>query len=78
MGLCFVFSIEKTSRQLNPAAFAGEIDHNTELMLIGASVAAGVLGIVFAYVQYFPWRTPGCGRGAALGSGELGVPQVLH
>ncbi|GGF17473.1 NADH-quinone oxidoreductase subunit L [Hymenobacter cavernae] len=40
------------SQRINPAAFAAEVDHNTELMLIGASVAAGVLGIVLAYVQY--------------------------
>ncbi len=40
------------SRRLNPAAFALEPDHGTELMLIGLSVAAGVLGIVLAYVQY--------------------------
>jgi NADH-quinone oxidoreductase subunit L len=40
------------SQRINPAAFAAEVDHNTELLLIGASVAAGVLGIVFAYVQY--------------------------
>ncbi len=40
------------SRRLNPAAFALEPDHSTELMLIGLSVAAAVLGIVLAYVLY--------------------------
>ncbi len=40
------------SRRLNPAAFALEPDHGTELMLIGLSVAAGVLGLVLAYVLY--------------------------
>lgn len=40
------------SQRLMPAAFAGEVDHNTELMLIGLSVAAGVLGIALAYVLY--------------------------
>ncbi|MBW3128034.1 NADH-quinone oxidoreductase subunit L [Hymenobacter profundi] len=40
------------SQRLNPAAFGQEPDHNTELMLIGLSVAAAVLGIVLAYVQY--------------------------
>jgi len=40
------------SQRINPAAFAAEVDHNTEFMLIGLSVAAGVLGIVLAYVQY--------------------------
>jgi NADH-quinone oxidoreductase subunit L len=40
------------SQRLNPAAFAHELDHNTEYMLIGLSVAAGVLGIILAYVQY--------------------------
>jgi NADH-quinone oxidoreductase subunit L len=40
------------SRQINQAAFSAEPEHNTELMLIGLSVAAGVLGIVLAYVQY--------------------------
>ncbi|MBX0292427.1 NADH-quinone oxidoreductase subunit L [Hymenobacter sp. HSC-4F20] len=40
------------SRKLNPEAFGLEVDHATELMLIGLSVGAGVLGIVFAYVQY--------------------------
>ena len=40
------------SRRLMPAAFSVEPDHNTELMLMGLSVAAGVLGIVLAYVQY--------------------------
>ena len=40
------------SQRLAPAAFTAEPDHNTELMLIGLSVAAGVLGIVLAYVMY--------------------------
>ncbi|RSK32393.1 NADH-quinone oxidoreductase subunit L [Hymenobacter metallilatus] len=40
------------SKQLNPAAFAVHADHATELMLIGLSVGAGVLGIILAYVQY--------------------------
>ncbi|SHL19150.1 NADH-quinone oxidoreductase subunit L [Hymenobacter psychrotolerans] len=40
------------SRQLNPAAFGVHADHATELMLIGLSVGAGVLGIILAYVQY--------------------------
>ena len=40
------------SRRLSPAAFALEPAHGTELVLIGLSVAAGVLGIVLAYVQY--------------------------
>ncbi|QDA59574.1 NADH-quinone oxidoreductase subunit L [Hymenobacter jejuensis] len=40
------------SQRLNPEAFAAELDHNTELMLIGLSVAAGLLGIILAYVQY--------------------------
>ncbi|MGY2134194.1 NADH-quinone oxidoreductase subunit L [Hymenobacter sp. HD11105] len=48
----FLAPIFTYSRQINPGAFTGEIDHSTELMLIGASVAAGVLGIIFAYVQY--------------------------
>ncbi|UOQ97396.1 NADH-quinone oxidoreductase subunit L [Hymenobacter sp. 5317J-9] len=40
------------SQRLMPEAFTAEPDHNTELMLIGLSVAAGVLGIVLAYVMY--------------------------
>ncbi|HEX8326322.1 MAG TPA: NADH-quinone oxidoreductase subunit L [Hymenobacter sp.] len=40
------------SQRIMPAAFSAEPDHNTELMLIGLSVAAGVLGIVLAYVFY--------------------------
>ncbi|UPL49579.1 NADH-quinone oxidoreductase subunit L [Hymenobacter sublimis] len=40
------------SKQLNPEAFGVEVDHATEYMLIGLSVGAGVLGIIFAYVQY--------------------------
>lgn len=40
------------SQRLNPAAFGVHADHATELMLIGLSVGAGVLGIVLAYVQY--------------------------
>ena len=40
------------SQRLMPAAFSAEVDHGTELMLMGLSVAAGVLGIVLAYVQY--------------------------
>ena len=40
------------SQRLNPAAFGTEVDHGTELMLIGLSVGAGVLGIIVAYVQY--------------------------
>ncbi|TGE21113.1 NADH-quinone oxidoreductase subunit L [Hymenobacter metallicola] len=44
------------SQRLNPEAFAGELDHGTELMLIGLSVAAGVLGILVAYIQYVSRR----------------------
>jgi NADH-quinone oxidoreductase subunit L len=40
------------SQRLMPAAFTAELDHNTELMLMGLSVAAGVLGIGLAYVMY--------------------------
>ncbi|MCR5887360.1 NADH-quinone oxidoreductase subunit L [Hymenobacter sp. J193] len=40
------------SQKINPAAFAVHADHATELMLIGLSVGAGVLGIILAYVQY--------------------------
>ncbi|MGI4735669.1 MAG: NADH-quinone oxidoreductase subunit L [Janthinobacterium lividum] len=40
------------SKQILPAAFSTEPDHNTELMLIGISVLVAVIGIVFAYVQY--------------------------
>jgi NADH-quinone oxidoreductase subunit L len=40
------------SQRLMPAAFAHQLDHSTELMLIGLSVGAGVLGIVLAYVMY--------------------------
>jgi NADH-quinone oxidoreductase subunit L len=40
------------SQRIMPAAFSAEPDHNTELMLIGLSVAAGVLGIILAYVMY--------------------------
>ncbi|MBF9237031.1 NADH-quinone oxidoreductase subunit L [Hymenobacter sp. BT683] len=40
------------SQRLLPAAFNAEPDHNTELMLMGLSVAAGLLGIILAYVFY--------------------------
>jgi len=40
------------SQRILPAAFAAEPDKHTELLLMGLSVAAGVLGIVLAYVQY--------------------------
>ena len=40
------------SQRLMPEAFSAELDKGTEYMLMGLSVAAGVLGIVLAYVQY--------------------------
>jgi NADH-quinone oxidoreductase subunit L len=40
------------SRQILPAAFTAEPEHNTELMLMGISVLVAVIGIVLAYVQY--------------------------
>ena len=40
------------SRRILPAAFSTEPDKNTELILMGLSVAAGLLGIILAYVQY--------------------------
>ena len=40
------------SRQLLPAAFNTEPDHNTGLMLMGISVLVAVVGIVLAYVMY--------------------------
>ena len=48
----FLAPIFTYSKKINPAAFAEHIDHGTELMLIGFSVAAGVLGIILAYVMY--------------------------
>ena len=40
------------SQRLNEAAFELQVDHGTELLLIGLSVGAGLLGIILAYVQY--------------------------
>ncbi len=40
------------SKQLLPAAFNTEPEHNTELMLMGISVLVAVVGIVLAYVMY--------------------------
>ena len=40
------------SQRINPAAFAVEPDHATELLLIGLSVGAALLGIILAYVMY--------------------------
>jgi NADH-quinone oxidoreductase subunit L len=40
------------SRQILPAAFNTEPEHNTELMLMGISVLVAVIGIVVAYVMY--------------------------
>jgi NADH-quinone oxidoreductase subunit L len=40
------------SRQILPAAFNTEPEHNTELMLMGISVLVAVIGIVLAYVMY--------------------------
>jgi NADH-quinone oxidoreductase subunit L len=40
------------SKQILPAAFTTEPEHNTELMLMGISVLVAVIGIVLAYVQY--------------------------
>jgi NADH-quinone oxidoreductase subunit L len=40
------------SRQANPEAFGAELDHATEYMLIGISVAAGLAGIIVAYLMY--------------------------
>jgi len=40
------------SQKILGPAFTHELDHNTEYMLMGLSVAAGVLGIILAYVMY--------------------------
>jgi NADH-quinone oxidoreductase subunit L len=40
------------SRQVNPEAFGAELDHATEFMLIGVSVAVALAGIILAYVMY--------------------------
>ncbi|HET9504674.1 MAG TPA: NADH-quinone oxidoreductase subunit L [Hymenobacter sp.] len=48
----FLAPIFTYSKQILPAAFGAEPDHNTELMLIGISVLAAVVGIVAAYVIY--------------------------
>ncbi|MVN78631.1 NADH-quinone oxidoreductase subunit L [Hymenobacter sp. HMF4947] len=48
----FLAPIFTYSREILPAAFTAEPDHNTELMLIGISVLVAVIGIVLAYVQY--------------------------
>jgi NADH-quinone oxidoreductase subunit L len=48
----FLAPIFTYSRQIMPAAFNTEPEHNTELMLMGISVAVAVVGIVLAYVLY--------------------------
>ena len=48
----FLAPIFTYSRQILPAAFNTEPEHNTELMLMGISVLVAVVGIVFAYVMY--------------------------
>ncbi len=48
----FLAPIFTYSRQILPAAFNTEPEHNTELMLMGISVLVAVVGIVFAYVLY--------------------------
>jgi NADH-quinone oxidoreductase subunit L len=40
------------SQRLMPEAFSAKPDESTEYMLMGLSVAAGVLGIILAYVMY--------------------------
>ena len=40
------------SQQLMPEVFSAKPSESTELMLMGLSVAAGLLGIILAYVQY--------------------------
>ena len=40
------------SQRLHPANFSAEVNHGTELLLIGLSVGAALLGIGAAYVQY--------------------------
>ena len=40
------------SKEITPAAFTAELPHDTELLLIGVSVAVAVLGIGLAYVLY--------------------------
>lgn len=49
----FLDPIYQYARQVNPEAFAGaHLDHSTEFMLMGVSVAGALVSIIAAYVIY--------------------------
>ncbi|MBC8111029.1 MAG: NADH-quinone oxidoreductase subunit L, partial [Verrucomicrobia bacterium] len=53
----FMHPIYEVAEKANPALFEHHLDHNTEYMLMGVSVAAAVLAFVAAFVVFISRKT---------------------
>ncbi|MFN8349529.1 MAG: NADH-quinone oxidoreductase subunit L [Spirosomataceae bacterium] len=53
----FMAPLFELSKQVNPLLFEGHLDHSTEYILMGVSVGAAVLAIVFAYNLFISKNT---------------------
>ena len=84
MGLPPVFSENHTlanylaplfeaSRQINPDAFGHHMDHATEFMLMGISVAVALVAAIIAYVMYVSKKSVPAAEGT-----ETGIHKVIY
>lgn len=69
----FMAPLFELSKQVNPTLFEGHLDHSTEYMLMGVSVGAAVLAIVFAYNLFISKSTV-----PAADKDVTGLPKVLQ
>ncbi|MFT4032322.1 MAG: NADH-quinone oxidoreductase subunit L, partial [Siphonobacter sp.] len=70
----FLDPIFEYSKQVNPEAFAEtHLDHSTEYMLMGISVAGAVLSIIVAYVMYVARKSVPVAEGE-----ETGVQKLIY
>jgi NADH-quinone oxidoreductase subunit L len=69
----FMAPLFELSKQVNPDLFEGHLDHSTEYILMGVSVGAAVLSILFAYNLFMSKKVV-----PAADKDVTGFPKVLQ
>ncbi len=69
----FMAPLFELSKQVNPNLFEGHLEHSTEYILMGVSVGAAILSILFAYNLFISKKTV-----PAADTAVTGFPKVLQ
>lgn len=67
----FLSPLFEASRQVNPGAFGHHMDHATEFMLMGISVAVALVAAIIAYVLYVSKKSVPAAEGTETGIHKL-------